>query len=153
MHCLQTLLYSQPLLQYSVMSVMQKVFCTTRSLAISAKVFAAAFECLLVRRNEEKKRKKKKNILRTPNCDHATITTIITTITTTIQILQGLFCICECRLSATFVKYSIVSISLYFDHGKSKTLVSYLRQTGGYFFSTNTKSLDKGEAAQNKSTF
>lgn len=31
--------------------------------------------------------------------------------------------------------------------GKSKSLVSYLRQMGGTF-STNTKSLDKGEAAR-----
>lgn len=98
--------------------------------------------------------KKKKN-LRTPNCDHTTttITTTTTSTTTTIQILQGLFCVYERRLSATFVRHGIVSISLYFNHGKSKSLVSYLRQTGGTF-STNTESLDKGEAAQkNKSTF
>ena len=129
----------QHLMQYSVMSVVQKGVFTTRSLAISAKDFAAAFECSLVWHNEEKK------ILRTPNCDHTTTTTtttITTTSTTTIQILQGLFCICECRLSATFVRHGIVSISLYFNHGKSKTLVSYLRRTGGTF-STNTKSLDK----------
>lgn len=64
---------------------------------------------MLVWRNEE--REKKKRNLRTPNCDHTT--TITTSTTTTIQILQGLFCICVCRLSATFVRHGIVSISVF----------------------------------------
>lgn len=100
------------------------VFCTT-SLAISAKDFAAAFECLFDITKKEKKE------LRTPNCDH---TTTITTSTTTIQILQGLFCICECRLSATFVRHGIVSISLYFNHGKKQITSFIFKTNGGYFF-------------------
>lgn len=117
MHCLQMIIV--PVSTYCCAAEClscKRCICTTIFSSHLCKQFAAAFVCLLVSRE-------------TPNCDHTTITT-----STTTRILQGLFCICECRLSATFVRHSIVSICLYFDNGKGKTLVSYLKQTGGYFF-------------------
>lgn len=76
-----------------------------------------------------------------------TILLLITTSTTTIQLLQGLFCICECGLSATFVRHGIVSISLYFESWEKQITSFIFKIKGGYFFQL-TKSLDKGEAAQ-----
>lgn len=118
----------QHLLQYSIMSVMQTVFLYNRISSHLCKTLQLHLNACLFDITKKKK-------LWTPNCDHTTtIITITTTSSTTTQILQGLFCICECRLSATFVRHSIVWISLYFNHGKSRTLVSYLRRIGGYFF-------------------
>lgn len=72
---------------------------------------------------------------------------ITTSTTTTTQLLQGLFCICECGLSATFVRHGIVSISLYFESWEKQITSFIFKIKGGYFFQL-TKSLDKGEAAQ-----
>ena len=111
--------------------------------------FAATFECLLVWHNERKRKKKNKKKLRTPNCDH---TTTITT-STTIQILQGLFCICECRLSATFVRHGIVSISLYFKSWERQITSFIFKIKGGYFFQLTQIVLTKARQLKNKSTF
>ena len=121
MHCLQTSLY------LSALTAVQRNVCRAKGVFVQQDLEPSLQKTLQLHLNAclldiTKKEKK----LRTPNCDHTTTTTTTTTIatttsTTTIQILQGLFCICECRLSATFVRHSIVSISLYFNHmGKAE---------------------------------
>lgn len=97
---------------------------------------------MLLWRNEERERGKP----RTPNCDH---TTTITTSTTTIQILQGLFCVCVRRLSATFVRHGIVSISVFWSW--EIQITSFIFKTnGGYFFQLTQKALTKGEGSSEK---
>lgn len=127
MQCLQRLLYVAALWQNSVMSVMRTVF--TRSAKKEA--FAATVEFSF---NVKKK-----------NYELQTVTILLLLL---LKYFRDCSAYMNVGLSATFLRHSIVWISLYFNHGKNKTLVSYLRQKRwGGLFSFNTRSLDKGEAA------
>ena len=137
MHCLQTLLY------LSALTAVQRNVCHAKGVFVQQDLQPSLQKTLQLHLNAclfDITKKKKK--LRTPNCDHTT-TTITTTSTTTIQILQGLFCICECRLSATFVRHGIVSISLYFNHGKKQNTSFIFKTNRGVLFQLTQRALTK----------
>jgi hypothetical protein len=123
------------LLRYSVKSVMQKVFLYNK---ISSHLCKRKKKLCSCSRTFTRLTKEENYELQT-----VTILLLLLLLLLLLRYFRDCSATMNVGLSATFVRHSIVSISLYFNHGKSKTLVSYLRQKRGVLFQLTQRALTK----------